>query len=154
MNSCVENKIFNERSRNAAITDVMNLEVIPGDKEWSVKIRPYKKDRSVELNALSHVWYAQVAAKEREYTASQVKGLCKLYFGVPILREDQEFSEMYDRIFKPMDYETQLEVMTRPGLFDVTSIMKTDQMCLYLEQIQQHYASRVQLRFPDEPPGR
>ena len=145
----IENRIFNEYSRNAAITDIMNLDV--DKKEWQMVIRPYNKDRGLALNALSHVWYAQIAAKLREDTAEQVKGYCKLRIGIPILREDQEFSEMYDRIFKPMDYETKLEIMSRPGLFDVTSIMKTPQMCLYLEQIQQHYADRVQLHFPDEP---
>lgn len=154
MKQCAEVRIFNEHSRNTAITDIMNLEVITGAKEHSMKLRPYQKDRSLEMSALSHVWYAQVAAKEREYTAEQVKGLCKLHFGIPILREDQEFSELYDRAFKPMDYETRLEIMTKPGLFDVTSLMKTAQILLYMEQIQQHYADRVQLRYPNEPPGR
>ena len=138
--------IANEYQRNGAISDVSDIE-LPA----IMTLRPYKKDRSLEMNALSHVWYAQIAAKEREYTAEQVKGYCKLRIGIPILRTDIEFSEMYDRIFKPMDYETKIEIMSRPGLFDVTSIMKTDQMCLYLEQIQQHYANRVQLYFPDEP---
>ena len=145
----IEVRIFNEFSRNTATVDIMNLDV--DKKEWLMTIKPYKKDRSLELNALSHVWYAQIGATLREDTAEQVKGYCKLRIGIPILREDQEFSEMYDRIFKPMNYETKLEIMSRPGLFDVTSIMNTSQMCLYLEQIQQHYSDRVQLHFPDEP---
>ena len=129
----------------------MSLEVIPRESEWLMSIKPYKKDRSADQNALSHVWYAQLAAKLREYTAQGYKGFCKLHFGIAILREDPEFTEMYDRIFKPMDYETKLEIMSTPGLFDVTSLMKTDQMSLYLEQIQQHYADQIQLRFPNEP---
>ena len=142
--------ISNEISRNSAIEDIMAVDV---DSPEVMTLRPYKRDRSKEQNALSHVWYAQLAAKLREYTAEGYKGLCKLRLGIPILRTDQEFSEMYDRIFKPMDYPTRLEIMSTPGLFDVTSLMKVDQMSLYLEQIQQHFADRVQLRFPDEPPG-
>ena len=142
--------ISSETSRNSAIEDVMAVDVsVP----QVMTLKPYKRDRSREQNALSHVWYAQVAAKLREFTAGGYKGFCKLHFGVPILREDPEFSEMYDRIFKPMPYEMKMEIMAQPGLFDVTSLMKTEQMSLYLEQIQQHYADRVQLRFPDEPPG-
>jgi len=145
--------ISNEISRNSGIEDLMALDVGEGKQAHVMTLKPYKRDRSKEQNALSHVWYAQVAAKLREDTAEQVKGFCKLRMGIPILREDPEFSEMYDRIFKPMAYETKLEIMETPGLFDVTSLMKTEQMSLYLEQVQQHYANRVQLRFPDEPPG-
>jgi len=140
------NVITNEYQRNQAIMDVSDVK-LPA----VMTLKPYKKDRSIEQNALSHTWYSVIAAKLREDTAEGVKGYCKLRIGIPILREDQEFSEMYDRIFKPKDYETKLEIMSRPGLFDVTSIMNTAQMCLYLEQIQQHYADRVQLVFPGEP---
>jgi hypothetical protein len=33
---------------------------------------------------------------------------------------------------------------------DVTSLMKVPQMSRYLEQVQQHYAGRVPLEFPDD----
>lgn len=146
-----EIRINSEFTLNTAITDLMALDL---SKEWLMKLRPYKRDRSIEYNALSHVWYAQIAAKLREDPAGRVKGFCKLHFGIPILRTDMEFSEMYDRIFKHMDYPTKLEIMSTPGLFDVTSMMKTDQFTLYMEQIQQHYAGLgVELLWPNEPPG-
>jgi len=116
-------------------------------------LKPYKRNRSADQNALSHVWYAGLAAKLHEFDAGGYKGFCKLHFGIPILREDPEFSEMYDRIFKPMPYGMKHEIMSTPGLFDVTSLMNTEQMSLYLEQIQRHFADRIQLRFPDEPQG-
>ena len=143
-------RINNQYTLNAAISELTDLDL---NKDWLISIRPYKRDRSLEFNALSHVWYAQVAAKEREYTAGQVKGFCKLHFGIPILRTDSEFGELYDRIFKPMPYEMKLEIMSTPGLFDVTSLMKTDQMSLYMDHIQHYYADRVQLLYPGEPPG-
>jgi len=130
----------------------MALDVGDG-KSYVMTLRPYKRDRSKEQNALSHVWYAQLAAKLKEYTAEGYKGFCKLHFGVPILREDPEFCELYDGVFKPMEYPTKLKIMSTPGLFDVTSMMKTEQMSLYLEQIQAHFADQIQLLFPDEPPG-
>ena len=123
----VQHRLFNEFSRQAAITQLINLEIEEGTTEWYMQIRKYSRDRSLEMNALSHVWYAQLAVKHAQDTAAGYKGFCKLNFGIPILREDPEFSEMYDRIFKPMSYPTKIEIMTKPGLFDVTSIMKTDQ---------------------------
>jgi len=149
----VQHRLFNEYSRQAAITVLTDLEIETGEKEWYMTIRKYSRDRSLEMNALSHVWYAQLAAKVKEDTAAGYKGFCKLHFGVPILREDPEFSELYDRVFKPMSYPTKIEIMTKPGLFDVTSLMKVDQMTLYMEHIQAHFADKIELRWPNEPPG-
>lgn len=147
----LQTRINSEVTRNTAITDVMALDVT---KEWVMTLRPYKRDRSVEINAVSHGWYGMIAATLREDPAYKVKGFCKLHFGIPILRTDAEFCEMYDRIFKKMDYPTKLEIMSTPGLFDVTSMMKVDQMSLYMSDMQQHYAERgVQLVYPNEPPS-
>jgi len=147
-------------SKQVKITDAASLRAAHEDldaldlsRAWVQKIRPYKRDRSVEINAVSHGWYAQASMALQEDTPAGIKGYCKLHFGVPILRTDAEFCEMYDRIFKPLDYPTKLEIMAMPGLFDVTSLMKVDQMNQYMKHIQQHYAERgVQLLFPNEPP--
>lgn len=143
-------RIYNETSRNSALQDIMALDVGDGKPEQQMFIKPYRKDRSKAQNALSHVWYAQLAVQLREFTAEGYKGFCKLHFGVPILRTEAEFCELYDRVFKPMDYPTKIEIMSKPGLFDVTSLMKVEQMGLYLEQIQQHFADRVQLNFSED----
>ncbi len=139
-------KIFNEYSRNNAISDIADLDL---EKPWLMTIRPYSHDRSLEQNSLSHVWYQQVAAKLREDTAEDVKRYCKLRLGIPILRGDIDFKESYDRTLKGLSYEQKIEIM---GWFPVTSLMKVEQMSLFLEQIQQHYADRVQLLFPGDPP--
>lgn len=143
-------RIFNETSRNRALEEIMGLDIGEGKPVMQMQIKPYKKDRSGAQNSLSHVWYAQLAAKLREDTAAGYKAYCKLHFGVPILREDADFGAMYDRIFKPMDYETKLEIMKQPGLFDVTSLMSVEQMGLYLDHVQHHWADRVQLNFSED----
>ena len=140
--------IKNEHQRNVAIGDLSEI-----DLPATMTLGKYKKNRSAEQNALSHVWYAQVAARLRDDTAAGVKGYCKLHFGIPILRTDIEFSEMYDSTIKTLNYEQKLKIMEFPDMFPVTSLMKTDQLSMYLDQIQHHYAGRgVELRFPDEPP--
>ncbi len=139
--------IKNEYQRNQAILDLSNH-----DLPAAMTLTKHKRNRSAEQNSLSHVWYQQVAAKLREDTAAGVKGFCKLNFGIPILRTDTDFSSMYDSTIKTLSYEQKIEIMTFPDMFPVTSLMKTDQLSLYLEHIQAHYADSVQLLFPGDPP--
>lgn len=110
------------------------------------------KKRSLNLNAISHVWYAQVANEEREYTAGHVKNLCKYSYGLPILRgEDSEdgrkFNEFCVKYIDHYNYEDRVEAMEH---LDVTSLMKSKQFLLYMEQVQAHYAGRVPLEYPKD----
>ena len=71
------------------------------------------KDRSLDQNAILHAWITQIANELREQTAAQIKAECKLVYGVPILRaEDEEFREFYDRAIKWMTYEQKLDAIT------------------------------------------
>jgi hypothetical protein len=111
---------------------------------WRVATR----DRSLEQNALSHKWYSIVSETEHEYTPGQIKSRCKYHFGLPILRgDDPDFNAWCVKVIDPLPYESRIEAMEH---LDVTSLMKVPQMSRYLEQVQAHYAGRVDLRFPDE----
>lgn len=107
------------------------------------------KPRSLPQNALAHVWYEQIARELGEDTPERVKAECKLRFGVPILRaHDEEFRAMYDRAIKnTLTYEQKVEVMR---FLPVTSLMQTDQLSNYLQDMQRSYIGRVELLFPDE----
>lgn len=106
------------------------------------------KDRSGQQNALSHVWYEQIAHELREDTALGVKAECKLHYGVPILRaEDDDFRAAYDAAIKPLTYEQKLAAMR---YWPVTSLMSTAQLSEYLQAMQDAYRGRVTLEFPDE----
>ena len=112
-----------------------------------VDIRTGKR-RSDDQNALSHGWYEQVAKELREHSAHEVKRECKLLFGVPILRaEDEDFRAQYDGLIKDrFSYEEKLALM---DWLPVTSLMTTDQLSRYLEAMQSAYAKRgVSLEFP------
>jgi hypothetical protein len=111
---------------------------------YELTLKKVEKARSLSQNALSHVWYAQVAKEENEYTAAEVKRNCKLHFGVPILRENPDYSEMIGKILDPLGYEDRVKAM---DYLSVSSLMKKPQMSRYLEAIQAHYASRVNLEF-------
>lgn len=115
-------------------------------KRWLFKWEEYNRTRTEEQNAISHAWYAQLAKELRDDTALGHKCFCKLHFGVPILRaEDEEFRKVYDTVIKQLSYEKKLEVMK---ILPVTSIMKTKQLSQYLEAMQAHFAKDVKLEFP------
>jgi hypothetical protein len=96
------------------------------------------KDRTLSANALSHVWYNQ-ADKQLGQPIGTARAFCKLQFGVPILRgEDQEFRGTYDRVIKPIPYELKLKIM---AYFPVTSLMSREQMARYLTNVQVHFAA-------------
>lgn len=106
------------------------------------------KARTLDQNAISHAFYEQVSRELREDSPLGVKSFCKLHFGVPILRaEDEDFRAKYDKAVKPMAYEDKLILME---WFPVTSLMTTPQLSQYLESVQRHYQRLgVWLEFPE-----
>ena len=107
------------------------------------------RGRSVEQNAVMHGWFGQAARELREDDERGVKRFCKLHFGVPILRsEDDEFREAYDRVVRPLDYELKLEAM---DILPVTSRMTTVQLEKCMADIQEHYRKHgVTLKYPEK----
>lgn len=107
------------------------------------------KDRTLDQNALSHLWYEQLARELTECDALGWKCECKLLHGVPILRaEDEAFREFYDKTIKhALTYEQKLSAMK---YVPVTSLMTTQQLSKYLEAVQSDFARRgVRLEFPE-----
>lgn len=107
------------------------------------------KARSLDQNGISHVWYEQIARELREDTALGVKCFCKLNYGIPILRaEDEAFRDKYDALVKGrFSYEEKIALM---AWFPVTSLMSKDQLSQYLTAMQAGYAGRVMLEFPPD----
>jgi len=106
------------------------------------------KDRSLPQNAVTHVWYSQIANELREDDELGWKCYCKLHHGVPILRaENEEFRLAYDNAIKGLSYEQKLQVMR---LLPVTSLMTKEQLSKYAEAVQADFARRgVRLEFPE-----
>ncbi len=105
------------------------------------------KDRSIPQNAITHVWYGQIARELREDDELGWKCYCKLHHGVPILRaEDEEFRTTYDTVIKPLTYEQKLTAMR---CWPVSSLMTKEQLSKYAEAVQADFLARgVRLEFP------
>ena len=110
------------------------------------------KRRSVEQNRLQRRLVNEISDQLGDQTPEEVRGYCKLTIGVPILRAENEgFADKYDRLVKPLPYETKLELMMEPIDFPVTRIMTTAQKTKYLDGIFRHFAERgIILTAPDQ----
>jgi hypothetical protein len=111
--------------------------------------RPYTVDvakgmkRSTEQNRLNRLWVGEIAEQLGDQTPEEVRGFCKLHFGVPILRaENTLFRERYDTVIKPMPYEHKLLAMQVPLDFPVTRLMKVNEEHRYLEAVCQFFLER------------
>lgn len=103
------------------------------------------KKRSNDQNSISHEWYSQLAKRYPQDDALGWKCYCKLHFGVPILRaEDEQFREFYDRHIKSFSYEEKLKAMQ---YLPVTSLMTTIQLSKYLETMRDEWGF---LEFPGD----
>ena len=133
------------------------------DREMFAKLAANKKppftatirdgdDRSIEQNKLQRMWMNEIEEQRGDQTAEEWRGYCKLRFGVPILRaDDEEFCEKYDRIIKPHPYEVKVEMMMEPLDFPVTRLMTTRQKTRYLDAIYAHFTGiGVRLTRPNE----
>lgn len=98
------------------------------------------RDRSLDQNDLSHLWYEQISRTLKEDTPEGVKNECKWRFGVPILMaQDPEFREVFGNVLRNMSYEQAIKAMT---YIPVTSIMTVPQMRQYMKDMQDDYGRR------------
>ena len=124
--------------------------VLNRKRPFSVQITQ-GKPRSLEQNKLQRLWINEISEQMGDQTPEEVRAECKLRFGVPILRaENDEFQEAYDRIIRPHSYEDKLTMMAHPLDFPVTRLMTTGQISRYLDEIYTEFTSRgVRLTRPD-----
>lgn len=110
--------------------------------------------RSIAQNRLIHLWMTEVHQQlEGSFeNVEQVRGYCKLHFGVPILREvDEHFRQVYDEKIKPLPYELKLACMMEPIALPVTSRMNTRQLASYLDAVHREFSQQgVVLTIPED----
>jgi len=122
--------------------DMLEKFIASHDLPFSASIAKGNR-RSTEQNALQRKWMAEIAEQREDEPAEYYRGYCKLRFGVPIMRrDDAEFCEKYDRILKPLPYETKIELMMEPIDFPVTRQMNVKQKTEYLDEIHRHWSGQ------------
>lgn len=132
--------VFAKRMEGIFPTDETGRLLVQSMKQGDKCEVKYNDKRPLSMNGLSHVWYGDIA-KETSQLEHDVKSECKLIFGVPILRsEDDDFRDFYDGAIKgALTYEEKLKAMR---YVPVTSIMDKSQMHRYLNAMQTKYAEQ------------
>lgn len=101
------------------------------------------KHRTDPQNKLQRLWVMEVSAQFGDRTPEEVRGYCKLHFGVPILRNENDvFRREYDTVIMPLPYEHKLKLMMIPFDFGVTRIMNTRQKTAYLDAMHRHFSDQ------------
>lgn len=95
--------------------------------------------RSASQNRLAQRWFTDIATQLGDQTHEDVRAECKLRFGVPILRaENEAFRLSYDRVIKSLPYEEKLEAIKAFDL-PVTRLMTAKQMTAFMDAMQRHW---------------
>ena len=137
------------------IENVLNLKrliALLSNRELPITVNIKKgKDRTVQQNALQRKWMLEAEA-QGDSTAEEYRGYCKLHFGVPILRnQDDDFKAAYDEVIRPLSYEQKLKAMMIPLDFSVSRLMTTKQFSEYTKCIYEHFTSKgIKLTDPDD----
>jgi hypothetical protein len=106
--------------------------------------------RSDAQNRISHRWYSDIARQLGDRAAAEVRAECKLLFGVPLLRaENEAFRLSYDRTMAPLPYADRLAAIQAFDL-PVTRLMTVAQMTAFLDAMQRHWLPLgIRLTDPD-----
>jgi hypothetical protein len=133
-------KTFTRTIRNAAEAQQLNRWLGNASQfPFTITVAPGKEKRSSQQNRLQFQWVND-AANQGDQTQEEYRAYCKLHYGVPILRnEDEHFRAQYDAIIRPLSYEQKLALMSPPIDFPVTSLMTVKQKTQYLNQMWQHF---------------
>lgn len=110
-------------------------------------ISKVKDGRTTKQNALAHVWYSD-AAMQGDMTVDEYKAYCKLHFGIPIRRRDDDYREMYDKSFKRMPYHIKIHCMREAFDLPVTREFTVEEYTEYLDVIHLHFSS-IGIRLTD-----
>ena len=117
------------------------------EKPMVVKIKEFKKDRSLAQNRLAFKWYKERAAFFHTFQDYE-HDFCKLTYGCQILLDDSDFAELYNDVIEVLPYEKQLASMK---FISVTKLMNTKQFTEYLNVIEYQSANQgIVLSRPDD----
>lgn len=131
-------RINSKESRSAAITKICAM--ADEHKYLVVSVR-IGKDRTLDQNALFFALYKRIAEMTQIGDAEDARKHCKLHFGVPIMRRDEElFRASWDKLLINLPYEEKLTIMGSCALFGpegipVTRLFSRKQGIEYTEKI-------------------
>jgi C-terminal processing protease CtpA/Prc len=138
-------KIIREPIHVEALANMLRGRKLPITVTWT-----QGAPRSTAQNRLAQRWFTDIATQLGDQTHEDVRAECKLRFGVPILRaENEAFRLSYDRVIKALPYEQKLAAIKAFDL-PVTRLMTVKQMTAFMDEMQRHWSGQgVRLTDPE-----
>ena len=138
-------KIIREPIHVEALANMLRERKLPITVTWT-----QGAPRSTAQNRLAQRWFTDIATQLGDQTHEDVRAECKLRFGVPILRAENEvFRLSYDRVIKALPYEEKLAAIKAFDL-PVTRLMTVKQMTAFMDEMQPHWSGQgVRLTDPE-----
>lgn len=129
-------KIIRDPAHVVALANMLRGRKMPITVTWT-----QGAPRSTLQNRLAQRWFTDIATQLGDQTHEDVRAECKLRFGVPILRaENEAFQLSYDRVIKALPYEQKLAVIKAFDL-PVTRLMTVKQMTAFMDEMQRHWTA-------------
>ena len=98
--------------------------------------------RRASQNRLAQRWFSDISRQKEDETHEDIRAFCKLHFGVPILRaENEAFRQSYDKAMKSLPYEAKLAAVKAFDL-PVTRLMTKDQMTAFMDEMQRYWVPK------------
>ena len=110
----------------------------PGDV---VDITIHGEKRSGPQNNMQYAWYSEIAKFEQQ-TAREIRGFCKLEFGIPILRDEPSFDKYWCKYWESRYTYEELLFLLGGEMVSVTRLFNKAQETRYLNDIQFFYANK------------
>jgi hypothetical protein len=104
--------------------------------------------RTDSQNRLAQRWFTDISTQLGDVTREEVRADCKVTFGVPILRaENEAFRQHWDGMFGALSYQKQREAVAVLDV-PVTRHMTLKQMTEFMDAMQRHW-SEMGIRLTD-----
>lgn len=135
---------------NRAIRILSNWGGVTEQNRIEIIIRPYRRSRTVEQNALMHKWFSVIAAETGDDMLS-VKDEFKRRFLPPILkRDDPEYAELA-QLLAELSQKGDAEMARKIGSKIIaklsTSLLNTKQMSEFMDNVER-FATDLGITLP------
>lgn len=130
------------RNQKFVLVDDMrkeNAKAAIDSAEFGQVVTIRNRSRSLEQNALLHLWFGEVARQSEGETLISIKGQAHRKYAVPIkLASDEKFAWVWKQTGALMDYERQCKFLAS-GVLNISSGMTKAELQSYLDAFSKDY---------------
>ena len=109
--------------------------------KYRITLTKWTKKRSISMNAQQHLFYTQIANAQGDKSALDVKNMCKLMFGLPIILNSESHSDKMEFLLNKLEfyqhsYESKIKLIQ---CLSITSLFNTAESKQYCEHMITYY---------------